>query len=170
MANEILFGSGELFIVTDNAGVEVETKVGESSGEASLNVSYDFRDIRGGSKNQILKSMATSETVAFNCGILTYDLNSIKDFVAGYYAEDTTAGTRTLGIGGNLNVPVKQLRFVHTKEDGKTITLDMYKAQNRAGLNWVFNPEEETVFGYEFTLLADTAKTNGNIVQITEQI
>lgn len=167
---EILFGTGELFIVTEDGGEEVETKVGESSGEASLNVSYEFRDVRGGAKNQVLKSLMTSETVTFNCGILTYDLKSIKEFVAGYFSEDEIKGTKTLGIGGNINVPVKRLRFVHTKEDGKTITLEMYKAQNRAGLNWIFNPEEETVFAYEFSLLADTSKSNGNIVQIIEQI
>lgn len=167
MAEEILFGTGELFIVTDG---EVETKVGESSGEAALVVSNEFRDVRGGAKNQVLKSIMTSESVTFNSGILTYDLKSIKDFVAGYYTEDTLGGTRTLGIGGKVDVPVNQMRFIHTKEDGKKITINMFKAQNRAGLNWTFNPEEETVFGYEFTLLADTTKTNGNIVQITEEI
>jgi hypothetical protein len=65
---------------------------------------------------------------------------------------------------------VKQLRFIHEKEDGKKIYLDMHKAQNRSGLQWTFNAEENTSFDFEFTLLADQTKTNGNIVTIKEEI
>jgi hypothetical protein len=167
MSQEILFGTGELFIVAED---ETETKVGESSGEATLNASNEFTDVRGGVKNQIIGSFMTSETVIFNAGIVTYDLKNISEFMAGYFSEDTTAGTRTLGIGGKRTVPIKRLRFVHTKEDGKTITLEMHRAQNRSGLQWTFNAEEATAFDFEFTLLADTTKSDGNIVTITEEI
>lgn len=174
--NEILFGTGDLFIVTeedDGSGstTEVETKVGESNGEASLNFEYEFTDVNGGASNQTLASFKTSETVLFNAGLVTYDLKTISEFMAGEFTEDTTAGTRTFGVGGSYTVPIKRLRFVHTKkQDGKTITLEMFKAQNQTGLEWTFNNEEATAFEFEFKLLADPSKSNGNIVQIIEEI
>jgi hypothetical protein len=171
---EILFGTGELYIIPEGVDLATSTesdwlKVGESNGEAALNIEYEFVDVRGGVKNQILKSVMTSETVSFNAGVVTYDLNVVSKFMAGYYSEDTALGKRTFGIGGNKTVPIQQLRFVHTKDDGYKITMDMFKAQNRAGLEWTFNSEENTAFAFEFTLAADPTKTNGNIVQITEE-
>jgi hypothetical protein len=177
---EILFGSGDLYIVTDDnfdvtnfTDEELENgavKVGESSGEASLNIEYEFVDVRGGAKNQLLKSLMTSENVVFNGGLVTYDLKHISEFLAGYYSEDTTKGQRVLGIGGKTTVPVKKMLFIHTKEDGKRLMMMMHKAQNQTGLEWVFNSEEATAFEFEFRLLADTSKTNGNLVTIVEEV
>jgi hypothetical protein len=177
--SEILFGAGDIYIVPETLDLETATeaeitaalvKVGESNGEATLAIEYEFVDVRGGVGNQLLKSFMTSESVSFNAGIVTYDMKNISEFIAATYNEDTAGGKRTLGIGGVKNVPIKRLRFVHTKEDGKTITLDMHKAQNRNGLEWTFNNEEASVFEFEFTLFADKSKTNGNIVTITEEI
>lgn len=174
---EILFGTGELFVVPDSLDLEVATeteindalvKVGESNGEAQLSVSYDFVDVRGGVGNQILKSFKTSETITFNAGFVTYDLNVISEFLAGNYGEDATEGLRTFELGGEYSVPVKRLRFVHTKPDGYRIIMDMHKAQNRSGLDWTFNSEQNSVFEFEFTLMKDTNKNN--IVKITEEI
>ncbi|WP_027725429.1 hypothetical protein [Tuberibacillus calidus] len=177
MANtqEILFGTGELYIIPDGVDVKTSTeeewiKVGESNGEATLKIEYDFTDVRGGVNNQILGSFLTSETVTFNAGIVTYDLSVLQELLAGYYNEDTTNGKRTLGIGGKKTVPVKRLRFVHFKEDGYKLTMDMFRAQNRSGLEWTFKSDENTAFEFEFTLLADPTKQNGNIVLITEEM
>ncbi|WP_117161435.1 hypothetical protein [Paraliobacillus sp. X-1268] len=174
-AQEILFGTGDLFVVPEEVDLEVDTqevidaalvKVGESSGEATLAVEYEFADVRGGTANQIMKSVMTSETISFSAGIVTYDLDKIGEFVAGEYSEDETE--RKLKLGGGFKVPVKRLRFVHTKDDGKKIMMDMHKAQNRAGLEWIFNVEEQTNFEYEFTLMKDP--NVDNIVTITEEI
>ncbi|WP_337019947.1 hypothetical protein [Oceanobacillus massiliensis] len=166
---EVLFGTGELFIVTtDEMDVETETKVGESNGEAALNIATEFVDVRGGVGNDILKSVRTSETITFNAGFVTFDLEVISKFLAGNYSEDTEAGLLTFELGGAYKVPVNHLRFIHTKDDGKKITMDMWKAQNRAGLEWIFNSEEASAFAFEFTLAKDTSKNN--IVVITEEI
>jgi hypothetical protein len=177
---EILFGTGEVFIVNDDSldietatDTEIETattKVGESNGEATLAIEYEFADVRGGAKNALLKSFMTSESVTFNAGVVTYDLKTISEFMAGYFSEDTTTGKRKFGIGGKTTVPIKKLLFVHTKEDGKRIFMMMHKAQNRSGLEWAFNNEENTPFAFEFTLLADTSKQDGNLVTIVEEI
>ncbi|WP_158735152.1 hypothetical protein [Alteribacillus sp. YIM 98480] len=186
MAEEqsILFGAGEIFIVPDDIDVDSATdeeiedalvKIGESSGEATLNYSGEFADVRGGKHNQILASFMTSESTNFNCGVVTFDLSKISEFLPGFYNEEEDADgnvtERTLGLGGKTSVPVKQLRFVHEKrQDGKDIYVDMWKAQNRSGLEMTFSPEAESVFNMEFTLLADDSKSDGNIVRITEEL
>lgn len=166
---EILFGTGDLYIVdVDENGSEVETKVGESNGEAALNIEYDTHDVRGGAKHQLLKVFQTNETINFNAGIVTYSLKTISEFIASRYIEDTEAGTRTLEIGGGFDVKVQKLRFVHTKEDGKKITMNMHKAMNSTGLEWSFNGEENSAFEFEFRLMKDAEKNN--IVEIIEEI
>lgn len=171
--SEILFGSGELFVVeetVDELGnpIEIETKVGESNGEATLGIEYETVDVRGGVNNQILKTFMTSQTVTFNAGIITFDLSVINKFIASKFSEDTTAGIRTLTINDKRTIPTNKLKFVHTKEDGKKITLLMYNAQNKSGLEWTFNNEEATAFSWEFTLAMD--ENSGNIVEIIEEI
>ncbi|MGD6831435.1 hypothetical protein ACQCT5_04700 [Sutcliffiella halmapala] len=175
----ILFGSGTLYIVPDTIDIDTATEeeieaallqIGESSGEASLNVTQNFADVRGGELNQIISSFMTSEEVVFNAGICTLNLERLSEISAAYYEDDTLSSKRTMGIGGLRTVPIKQLRFVHTKRvDGKPLYLDMFRAQNRSGLQMVFNPEAETVFNFEFKLLADSSRPNGNIVRITEE-
>ncbi|WP_404443431.1 hypothetical protein LG307_14750 [Sutcliffiella horikoshii] len=180
MANqEILFGAGTLYIIPDDIDIDNSLdelvkdaliKIGESSGEATLNVTQNFADVRGGALNQELGSFMTSEEVLFNAGICTFDMEKIAEVSAAYFNEDVTNSKRTLGIGGMRTVPIKQLRYVHTKRsDGKELYIDMFRAQNRSGLQMTFNPEAESVFNFEFKLLADPDKENGNIVRITEE-
>lgn len=174
--HNILFGSGELFIVPNSVDLETATEeeiesalelVGESSGEASLIVENEFHDVRGGRGHGVLASFRTSEEITFNAGIVTFDLDKISQFLAGEYEE--SVDKRTLKLGTNHSVPINRLRFVHTKQaDGKRIILDMHRAQNRSGLEMNFNAEEESVFELEFSL--QRAKDKDNILTITEEI
>ncbi|WP_100408439.1 hypothetical protein [Bacillus solitudinis] len=179
-ANSILFGAGELFVLPETVDLDTSTdseieaamlKIGESSGESTLNYSTDFYDVKGGVLNQTIASFVTSEEVMFNAGVCTLDMGILNEISATYYSEDELTGKRTLGIGGKLTVPVKQLLFIHTKrQDGKKLKLKMYKAQNRSGIQLTFNPESESVFNFEFKLLADQSRQDGNIVKIEEEI
>ncbi|ARK30769.1 hypothetical protein [Halalkalibacter krulwichiae] len=176
--NSILFGAGELFILPESVDIDESTdeeieadmlKIGESSGESTLNYTQNWYDVNGGKLNQTIASFVTSEEVLFNAGVCTLDLKVLNEISSTYYSEDATK--RTLGIGGKLTVPAKQLLFVHTKrQDGKKLKLKMYKAQNRSGLQFTFNPESESVFTFEFRLLADPNRKDGNIVKIVEEI
>lgn len=172
----ILFGSGELFIVPDSIDLEEATEegieeslvlVGESSGEAGLIIENDFYDVKGGRSHGVLASFVTSETITFNAGIVTLDLEVLSQFLAGDFTE--TAKERVLKLGGDYTIPINRLRFVHYKKlDGKRLILDMHKAMNKAGLELNFNAEEASVFNLEFTLMK--AKGKDNIVTITEEI
>lgn len=172
----ILFGSGELFIVPDGVDLEKDTEeeiesklvlVGESSGEAGLIIENEFHDVRGGRNHGVLASFVTSEEIKFNAGLCTLDLKTMSQFLASNYSETVTE--RVLKLGGNYTIPINRLRFVHYKRlDGKRLILDMHKAMNKAGLELNFNAEEHSVFNLEFTLMK--AKGKDNIVTITEEI
>lgn len=174
--HNILFGSGELFIVpndidleeaTDEDIEEAMTLIGESSGEASLLLENEFVDVPGGKSHGILASFKTSETIMFNAGIVTLNLENLSQVLAGDFTETATA--KTLKLGGDYRVPINRLRFVHTKKvDGNRLIVDMHKALNKAGLELSFNAEEASVFNLEFTLMQ--AKGKDNIVTITEEI
>lgn len=174
----ILFGAGDIYIVPDGIDVDVATeaeieaamiKLGESSGESTLSFTESFADVRGGALNQKIASFKTNEEATFNGGIVTLNLEKFAEITSGYYSE--SEGKKVMGLGGKQTVPIKHLRFVHTKKsDGLRLILDMFKAQNRSGLQMTFNPEQESVFTFEFNLLADLSRTNGNIVRITEEV
>jgi hypothetical protein len=178
----VLLGSGDLYIL-DSAAVpdpvnateeEIDNnliKIGEISSGATLTYSTEFKTVKGGALNQEIARFLTSEQISFKTGIVTWDMKNISKLIAAHYSEDQTAETRRLGIGGLGNVPINYLRFQHLKKtDGKYIKINMFKAQNQNGIEIPFNSENETVIDVEFKLLADTARTNGNIVEIIEEL
>ncbi|MCK0470892.1 hypothetical protein [Halalkalibacter sp. APA_J-10(15)] len=174
----ILFGSGDIYVLPESVDLDTSTdaeieaamiKIGESSGEAQLTHTQEWHEVKGGAQNNAIAAFVTSEDVIFNGGICTFDFKAINEITATYYSEDETK--RTMGIGGKLNVPVKQMLFVHTKRtDGKKIKLKMYRAQNRSGMQLTFSPESESVFNFEIKLLADPTRENGNVVKIEEEL
>lgn len=165
----IIFGSGELFVVPEGADADNEDElllIGESNGEAGLVIEPEFHSVRGGRGHHVLASFKTEEEITFNAGIVTLDLERMSDILASHYEEED--GKRILKLGGDYTIPINRLRFVHyKKQDGNRLIIDMYRAMNQAGLELNFNAEEESVFELEFTLLK--AKNKDNIVTIIEE-
>ncbi|MEH6957218.1 hypothetical protein [Neobacillus drentensis] len=170
-----LLGSGDLFIgnvsytATEEDISAALTNVGAISGGAALSYKPSFTDVKSANRGTIA-SFKSDEEMTFKSGILTWDLKNIEKLSAAYYSEDIATGTRKVGIGGMKNIPVNYLRFVHTKPDGKTLTVNMFKAQAQSGFELTFDSEKETVLDAEFKLLAVTGKNDGNLVDIIEEI
>jgi hypothetical protein len=170
-----LLGSGDLFLgVVDPSATETEIdaaleNVGAISGGAALTYTPTFYEVESANRGTIA-SMKTKEEVVFKSGLLTWDLKNIEKLSAAYFSEDTTVGTRRVGIGGMKNVPVNYLRFVHTKPDGKKLTVNVFKAQAQSGFELTFDKEQETVIDAEFKALAVIGKDDGNLVEIIEEI
>ncbi|PLS04021.1 hypothetical protein [Neobacillus cucumis] len=170
-----LLGSGDLFIgVVSPTATETEisvalSNVGAISGGAALTFKPSFYEVKSGNRGTIA-SFKTDEEVTFKSGILTWDLQNIEKLSAAYYSEDTTNGTRRVGVGGMKNIPINYLRFVHTKPDGKTLTVNVFKAQAQSGFELTFDKEKETVIDAEFKALAVVGKNDGNLVEIVEEI
>ncbi|MBE2914740.1 hypothetical protein HPJ92_01870 [Anoxybacillus flavithermus] len=173
--NTILLGSGDLFLgVVDPNATEEEiekalVKIGEISGGATLIYKPDFKEVRGGAKNNVLANFMTSESVTFKTGLCTFDLKNISRLNAANYTEDTKSGTRRVGIGGLRDVPINFLRFVHYKPNNKRLIVNIFKAQNQNGFELNFDAEKETVLDMEFIALA-TDKKDGNLVEIIEEL
>jgi hypothetical protein len=173
----ILLGSGDLYLgVVPNPATATEEEieaalvnVGAISGGAELVYKPSFKPIESANRGEIM-SFLTKEEVTFKSGILTWNLENLSKLSAAYYSEDTTSGTRRIGIGGVKNVPVNYLRFVHTKPDDKKLTVNIFRAQAQSGFKLNFDNEKETVIDAEFKALAVTGKTDGNLVEIIEEI
>lgn len=173
--NTILLGSGDLYLgQVDPNATETEisaalVNVGAISGGSQLIYKPTFKDIESANRGTIM-SFLTKEEVTFKSGLLTWNLENLSKLSASHYSEDTTAGTRRIGIGGLKNVPVNYLRFVHTKPDGKTLTVNIFRAQSQSGFEITFDSEKEVVLDAEFKALAVIGKTDGNLVEIIEMI
>jgi hypothetical protein len=173
-----LLGSGTLLIgegINPATATEEEIdlaleEVGVISSGASLTIAGEYVEVRGGQYNQVIDTFRTNESCTFSTGICTWDLEKMSKFTSSSYSEDTTVGERRLGIGGLPMVKPSYLRFEHVKKDGKKIKINMFKAQNQGELVLNFNNEDPSVQEYEFKLLAEKAKTNGNLVEIIEEI
>lgn len=171
----ILLGSGDLYLgKVDPNATETEIQaalvnVGAISGGATLTYKPSFHDIESANRGTIM-SFLTKEEISFKSGILTWNLENLSKLSAASYSEDKTAGTRRIGLGGLKNVPVNYLRFVHTKPDGKKLTVNIFRAQAQSGFEITFDSEKETVIDAEFKALACIGKTDGNLVEIVEEI
>lgn len=174
----VLLGSGSIYIaegIDASSATEAEieaalVEVGQISEGASLTLESEYQEVRGGQKNQILEVFQTNESVTFSTGVCTWDLKKMSQFTSSAYSENEENGERRLGIGGLPMVKPSYLRFEHEKKDGLKIKINMFKAQNQGGLQLNFNNEDATVQEYEFKMLADSTKQNGNLVEIIEEI
>jgi hypothetical protein len=175
--DNILLGSGDLFLgqVTQENPTEQQitdslVKVGLISGGAALNYTPTFHDVIAGNRKGVIASFLTQEQVTFTSGVLTWDLKNLSKLSAASFTDDEAGGKRRIGIGGLSNVPVNYLRFVHTKPDGKKLTVNIFKAQAQNGFEFAFNSEQETVLDIEFKALTALDKTDGNLVEIIEEV
>lgn len=173
--SNVILGSGDLYIGTvDPSATEDQItaalqNVGSISGGAVLTYKPKFYDIVSANRGTIA-SFKTDEEVTFKSGILTWNLENIEKLSAAYFSEDSVKGTRRVGIGGMKNVPINYLRFIHTKPDGKTLTVNIFKAQSQGGFDLTFDSEKETILDAEFKALAVINKTDGNLVEIIEEV
>lgn len=171
-----ILGSGDLLIGTvDNVATatdeEIEAalvNVGAISGGAVLTYTPTLYNVESANRGTIA-SFKTSEEVIFRTGILTWNLENLEKLSAGYYSEDIETRTRRLGLGGTKNIPINYVRFVHTKPNGNTLTMNLFKAQAQSGFELTFDKEQETVIDAEFKALAVIGKNDGNLVEIIDQ-
>jgi hypothetical protein len=175
--DNIILGSGDLYLgqVTQANPTEQQitdslVKVGLITGGASLNYTPTFHDVMAANRKGVIASFLTQEQVTFTSGVLTWDLKNLSRLSAASFTDDELNGKRRVGIGGLSNVPVNYLRFVHTKPDGKKLTVNIFKAQAQNGFEFAFNSEQETVLDIEFKALTALDKTDGNLVEIIEEV
>jgi hypothetical protein len=156
----VILGSGELYLgKVDNpesaseATIEAALKnVGAIDSGAEVSYSPEFEEIRSANRGLITRLM-TSEEVTFSCGVMTWVMENLAEIAPSTLTTDATTGEKRLQIGGQKELPINYLRFIHKKKDGGELIVNILKAQVTNGFNFAFDGDAASVFEYEFSAL-----------------
>lgn len=177
MTKQIVLGSGDLFVapfnsetgIPEDATLEVAANnMGYIKGGASVEykpTEYEIYD----DSYAVHSRFITSEEVTFKSGILTWNVETLKNLIAkGTYADDTTEKTRTLKLGGKAARLMDEyvVRFVHTYSDGNKLRITLVATASN-GFTLAFAPDKETVIDAEFKAKAHDADGVQLIIQDT---
>jgi len=172
MAENILLGSGKLYVLTNTTGTVPEDAtlevadnlVGEISGGATLEYKPDIYDVMGDS-NKILKRFITKEDVTFKTGVLTWNLKNLERLTAGgSITTDGVTNVKTLKIGGQGALGSYAIHFVHTFEDGAKLKVTLL-GNATEGFSFQFQKDKETIIDSTFKALS---QADGTLVTIRE--
>lgn len=127
---------------------------------------YEEKDDLG----YVSKVITTAEEALLKLGLLTWNGNTLKHLADRCtVTEDTTAGTRTIHIGGAGNSQGKEwvVCFFHEdKKDGNLWVL--IRGRNTAGFTLTFAADAGTVIEPEFKALPQDDK--GTLITLVEEI
>ncbi|WP_139692553.1 hypothetical protein [Sporolactobacillus terrae] len=168
----IVLGMGELYIgtvdnpesKTDEEIIPLLKNVGTIESGAELQYSIDIQDVTGGNRNGVLARIITNTDVQFTTGIMTWSLDNLAAVSPSTITVDGTTGTKTVKFG-DQKLPTNYLRFVHPKEDGGEIIVNIAKVQNTGGFTFSFSKEDPTVVALEFHALR---QNDGTLLEIIE--
>lgn len=171
-ADPILLGSGELYLgtvanpetATEDAIQAALVNVGAIESGAELVYKPTIKEIESGNRDTVAR-IISKEEVTFSVGIITWNVDNLAIFSPASITTDATTGTKTVKIGNKGMLKTNYLRFIHTKDDGSTLTVNISKAQNTNGFKFGFNKDKALTNDCEFSALADN---NGNLVEIIE--
>ena len=175
-SEEIILGSGDLFIVEFTGEIPNDTEIekdenraGNIKGGATLEYSIESQTVQD-DKGRVKKTIITKESVRFKTGLMTW----IKKFMQAIIQtaridENTKSGHRIYKLGGlaNLNKTRYLWRFVHTRDDGRKLRITV-TGKNTGTISLAFKPENETVVDAEIT--ADTLDKEGTLVILDDEM
>lgn len=160
MTNQIVLGSGELYVapynpqtgIPEDIALEVSSnQMGLIKGGASVEykpTEYEIFD----DAYQVHQRFITSEEVTFKSGVLTWNVETLKNLIAkGTYTDNEASGKRTLKLGGKSARLMDEyvIRFVHTYSDGNKLRITLVATASN-GFSLAFAPDKETVIDAEF--------------------
>lgn len=176
MTNEIVLGSGKLYITTYNSatGLNMATitgnnanQVGWIQGGASLEykpTTYEVKDDLAA----VYKRFITAEEATLKSGILTWNLETLSK-VVGNIDYEATAAKRTVKLGGTGAREMDEFAvvFEHDKSSGGAIRVGLVGTSD-AGLSLTFAADKEAVVDAEFRAIGHDE--GGTLVIIEEDI
>ena len=175
-SEEIILGSGDLFITKFTGEIPEDTEIekdenraGNIKGGATLEYSMESQTVQD-DKGRVKKTIITKETVLFKTGLITWVKNWIKALVQTARIDETTkTGHRLFKLGGLSNVSKERWldRFVHTRDDGRKLRLTV-TGQNTGTISMAFQPEDATTVDAEIT--ADTLDKEGTLVILDDEL
>ena len=175
-SDEIILGSGDLYIVEfsgaipEDATIEADSnRAGNIKSGATLEYSADSQTVQD-DKGRVKKTIITKETVTFKTGLITWVPQYIQALIQTARIDETTKkGHRLFQLGGlsNLNKKHYLWRFVHTRDDGRKLRITV-TGKNTGAISMAFQPENETTVDSEIT--ADTLDKDGTLVILDDEL
>lgn len=175
-SEEIILGSGDLYIVDFTGEIPEDTEIekdenraGNIKGGATLEYSTESQTVQD-DKGRVKKTIITKETVLFKTGLMTWIKKFMQAIIQTARIDETTkAGHRVYKLGGlaNLNKTRYLWRFVHTRDDGRKLRITV-TGKNTGTISLAFQPENETVVDAEIT--ADTLDSAGTLVILDDEM
>ena len=175
-SEEIILGSGDLFIVDFTGEIPEDTEIekdenraGNIKGGATLEYSIESQTVQD-DKGRVKKTIITKETVLFKTGLMTWIKKFMQAIIQTARIDETTKeGHRVYKLGGlaNLNKTRYLWRFVHTRDDGRKLRITV-TGKNTGTISLAFQPENETVVDAEIT--ADTLDSAGTLVILDDEM
>lgn len=175
-SDEIILGSGDLYIVEfsgaipEDATIEADSnRAGNIKSGATLEYSADSQTVQD-DKGRVKKTIITKETVTFKTGLIAWVPQYIQALIQTARIDETTKkGHRLFQLGGlsNLNKKRYLWRFVHTRDDGRKLRITV-TGKNTGAISMAFQPENETTVDSEIT--ADTLDKDGTLVILDDEL
>ena len=175
-SDEIILGSGDLYIVEFTGEIPEDTTIeadanraGNIKGGATLEYSIESQTVQD-DKGRVKKTIVTKETVTFKTGLMTWVKQYMQALVQTARIDETTkTGHRIYKLGGLANLSKTRYlwRFVHTRDDGRKVRITV-TGKNTGTISLAFQPENETVVDSEIT--ADTLDAAGTLVILDDEL
>lgn len=175
-SDEIILGSGDLYLVEFNGDIPDDTvietdanRAGNIKGGATLEYSTESQTVQD-DKGRVKKTIITKETVVFKTGLITWAKMYIQALIQTARVDETTKkGHRLFKLGGLSNISKKRylFRFVHTREDGRKLRVTV-TGKNTGTISLAFQPEDATTCDAEIT--ADTLDEAGTLVILDDEM
>lgn len=169
--DDILLGSGRIFAgkvegtgekTIENLKKEL-TELGNIRSGCTLTYEPETLEVRGGQRNQLLKTFIIKEDITLNTGVCEWDINSLSILAPATVKKEV--GKVTYKIGGQGSLAINTVLFIHEKDDGGEIQVLISQAQSVDGFEFEFLNEDSMTVGYNFKAIAGK---DGSLVEIVE--
>lgn len=145
------FGPGILYLsaydTTNDKPVYPTTDVGAVRAGAVLRITREILDVVQGSPDLIVKSFVRSETVEFTINSIEWKLDNLYTALGG--GELDTANNK-IRFGGDMDLDLYTLKFVHTTPAGDTWVIKIWKANPTGELEINFSTDDVHQFALNF--------------------
>lgn len=148
--NRLTIGPG--IILLGPSGATPTVDVGYVKGEMVLSVTRAITQIRQGTPQTIVQSLANQEDVMVEFKGLQWNLDALLHAI-GDGATSASNPNDLLKFGGRHTVAAKALRFTHRMADGSTVIFDMWKCQTDGNVQVNIDPTNPHEISFKFNAL-----------------
>jgi hypothetical protein len=175
-SDEIILGSGDLFLCEYNGTIPEDTvieadanRAGNIKGGASLEYSVASITVED-DKGRLKRTLLTKEDVKFKTGLITWSDNWLKALIPTARVDTTTkTGHRLIKLGGLSNQGHTSwlYRFVHTRDDGRKLRITV-TGKNVGTVTLKFDTENPTTVDSE--IAAESLDNEGTLVIYDDEL